>query len=28
LDRHSKWSAVNGHGSHGSEFCVELQWVV
>ena len=28
LDRHSKWSAVDGHGSHGSEFCVELQWVV
>jgi hypothetical protein len=25
LDGDSKWSAVDGHKSHGSEFCVELQ---
>jgi len=28
LNGDSKWSAVDGHKSHGSEFCVELQWVV
>jgi len=28
LNRHSKWSAVDGHRTHGSDFYVELQRII